>query len=69
MKFEAGKSYRLIDPEGFKNESPMNETYWNIRSELKSQEVVKCLQVAAGAVFDNHLFIYNRERKYFEEIG
>lgn len=68
MKFEAGKSYRLVDPVGFKSESPMNETYYRVRPELSEAKVVKCLQVTDGAILDNHLFIYNRERKYFEEI-
>lgn len=69
MKFEAGKSYRLIDPEGFKSESPMNETYYHIREELLKSRVVVCLMTGDhGAGFDNKLYIHNHERKYFEEI-
>lgn len=69
MKFEAGKSYRLIDQEGFKGQSPLTDVYYNVRDELKTQKVVTCLRVNDnGAVFNNSLYIKNNERKYFEEI-
>ena len=69
MKFEAGKSYRLIDPEGFKSESPMNETYYRVRPELSEAKIVKCIDTNDnGVLFEGELYIYHHERKYFEEI-
>lgn len=69
MKFEAGKSYRLIDPDGFKSQSPMSETYFNVRKELSEAKIITCLRVNEnGAIFDFYLYILCRERKYFEEI-
>lgn len=69
MKFEAGKSYRLTDPEGFKGQSPLTDVYYHVRDELKEQKVITCLRVNDnGAVFNNSLYIHNKESKYFEEI-
>lgn len=69
MKFEAGKSYRLVDAKGFKGRTPLAGVYYSVRDELREKRVITCLHVNGnGAVFNNSLYIQNNERKYFEEI-